>query len=143
MTSLVCPTSGLPVPAQAASEKVDCKTFFVADARTHRVDESLDIDDFVAQLEADKGVRDDLVAARQWLAEEFEGVNLSLRALRLRAGLSQQQLALALGLSQPNISAFESGAREPTVKTVRKLSRALNVSTDTVIAAITNEETNV
>ena len=44
-----------------------------------------------------------------------------IRHLRIRAGLSQAALAARAGTSQPVISAYEHGRRDPTVATLRKL----------------------
>ena len=50
-----------------------------------------------------------------------------LRALREAAGLNQQQLAAASGLTHENISRLETGARAPYAATVRALAQALGV----------------
>ncbi len=44
-----------------------------------------------------------------------------VRALRRRHGLTQAQLALRAGTTQTAISRLESGARSPTVETLRAL----------------------
>ena len=44
-----------------------------------------------------------------------------LRAARLRHGLSQATLAARAGTSQPVISAYEHGRRDPTTRTLRRL----------------------
>jgi transcriptional regulator with XRE-family HTH domain len=51
-----------------------------------------------------------------------------LRELRLRAGISQYELAKRSGVSGQAISRIEKGEREPGWSTVRKLARALGVS---------------
>ena len=45
----------------------------------------------------------------------------ALRAARLRAGLSQADLAALAGTSQATISAYESGRKQPSVGTFRRL----------------------
>jgi transcriptional regulator with XRE-family HTH domain len=40
---------------------------------------------------------------------------------RLKAGLTQQQLATRLGISQPVVAAYESGRRQPTVPTLMRM----------------------
>lgn len=47
-----------------------------------------------------------------------------LREARLRASLTQTELAQLAGVSQSVISAYESGAREPALTTLRKLVKA-------------------
>ena len=44
-----------------------------------------------------------------------------LRAARVRAGLTQAELARRAGTSQPVISAYEHGRRDPTVQTLARL----------------------
>ncbi|CAN5802504.1 hypothetical protein BH24ACT3_BH24ACT3_18670 [soil metagenome] len=44
-----------------------------------------------------------------------------LRAVRRRQGLTQQALARAAGTSQPVISAYEAGRRDPTHTTLARL----------------------
>ena len=44
-----------------------------------------------------------------------------LRALRRRHGLTQAELAQRAGTSQPVISAYERGQRDPTYRTLQKL----------------------
>jgi transcriptional regulator with XRE-family HTH domain len=40
---------------------------------------------------------------------------------RLKAGLTQQQLAARLGITQPVVAAYESGRRQPTVQTLMRM----------------------
>jgi uncharacterized protein len=47
-----------------------------------------------------------------------------LRAARRRQGLSQAELARRAGTSQPVISAYERGRRDPTYGTLRRLVEA-------------------
>jgi len=47
-----------------------------------------------------------------------------LRQIRRRHGLSQAELAMRAGTSQPVISAYEHGRRDPTLRTLRKLVEA-------------------
>lgn len=44
-----------------------------------------------------------------------------LRRARERAGLTQQELARRAGTSQATISAYENGAKEPSVRTLDRL----------------------
>jgi uncharacterized protein len=47
-----------------------------------------------------------------------------LRSVRRRHGLTQADLARRAGTSQPVVSAYERGHREPTVGTLQRLVRA-------------------
>ena len=44
-----------------------------------------------------------------------------LRVARRRLGLTQKELAERAGTSQPVISAYETGRRDPTTRTLRRL----------------------
>lgn len=50
-----------------------------------------------------------------------------LRESRLRAGLTQRQLAQRAGTSQPAVAAFEAGTRRPSPETATRLRAALRV----------------
>lgn len=56
-----------------------------------------------------------------------------IKVWREYRGLTQQQLADATRLSKPYISQIESGAREPTVATVKALATALAVDIDDLV----------
>lgn len=44
-----------------------------------------------------------------------------LRAVRTRSGLTQAEVALRAGTSQPVVSAYERGRRDPSVTTLQRL----------------------
>jgi len=48
-------------------------------------------------------------------------VGRELRAARRAAGLSQRQLAEAVGTSQATVSAYEAGRKQPSVTTLARL----------------------
>lgn len=51
-----------------------------------------------------------------------------IRELREKRGLSQKQLADALGIDQSAIARWETGANEPTAFNVRRLADILGVA---------------
>jgi len=59
------------------------------------------IDAFVAELSANAHVAGELSSARQWVAESLYPEERSLRTLRLRAGLTQAELAQRIGVNRP------------------------------------------
>lgn len=48
----------------------------------------------------------------------------AVKAIRDRAGMTQAELAMAAGTSQPTIAAYESGTKSPTLRTLEGLARA-------------------
>ena len=53
-----------------------------------------------------------------------------IKLLREQHGIEQKQLAHDLGVSQPTISCWENGSKQPSSKSVYKLADYFNVSTD-------------
>jgi len=49
----------------------------------------------------------------------------TMRTLRRDAGLTQQQLAKALGISRPTLTRIENADQNVTLKTLRQICRAL------------------
>jgi transcriptional regulator with XRE-family HTH domain len=54
-------------------------------------------------------------------------LSLQIRSLRLAEGLTQTDLAARVGIAQPNLAAFESGARRPSLYTLGLLAEGLGV----------------
>lgn len=48
-----------------------------------------------------------------------------IRAARIAAGMTQQQLADALGIAQQSVARWEAGEREPRVSTLRRIAAVL------------------
>jgi transcriptional regulator with XRE-family HTH domain len=61
----------------------------------------------------------------------------NLRAVRQGAGLSQEAVGFAAELHRTEVGLLERGARVPRIDTLLKLSTALGVSADTLLAGIT------
>lgn len=59
-----------------------------------------------------------------------------LRAARRMRGMEQAQLAAAAGLPAASISHFEKGNRKPSFDNLRRLARALDVSTDFLLGTV-------
>ncbi|HTB23143.1 MAG TPA: helix-turn-helix transcriptional regulator [bacterium] len=54
-------------------------------------------------------------------------LSLQIRSLRLAQGLTQADLAARTGIAQPNLAAFESGSRRPSLYTLGLLAKGLQV----------------
>jgi len=74
-------------------------------------------------------------AAGQGDPEVLEGIAQRLREERVKAGISQRELARRLGLSASLISQLESGQSRPSVGTLYSIVTELGVSLDSVIRA--------
>lgn len=59
------------------------------------------------------------------ISRRYTRLMASIRSMRLRAGLSQKQLAELARVSQPNLSAYESGKRTPQPETIGRIMAAL------------------
>lgn len=66
--------------------------------------------------------------------ERLTGFGRAVRTRRLELGWSQERLAHAAGLEQSYISGLESGARNPTLRIVFRVSDALMTPTSVLVA---------
>ena len=60
-------------------------------------------------------------------------LSLNLKNARQEIGLSQEDVAKELGISQPAYSYFESGLKCPSVPVLVQLSKILNKSMDELV----------
>ncbi len=51
-----------------------------------------------------------------------------VRKIRIKVGISQEQLGFETGLDRTYISGIERGTRNPTLKIISKIAKALKVS---------------
>ena len=63
------------------------------------------------------------------------GPELQLRLLRKTRRLSQVELAARAGITQAAVSEIERGGRLPTLRTLGRLSRALDVAPTALLAS--------
>jgi transcriptional regulator with XRE-family HTH domain len=63
-----------------------------------------------------------------------------IRLLRRRTGVSQRRLAQLAGTSQPTIAAYESGKKTPSLRTLRRLARAVGLEARTLFVPPTTRE---
>ncbi|MBR0367398.1 MAG: helix-turn-helix transcriptional regulator [Clostridia bacterium] len=58
----------------------------------------------------------------------------AVKSLRLRAGMQQKEVALAVGVSRPTVSEWEHQKKDPTGERLKKLAKLFNVSTGVILA---------
>ena len=56
-----------------------------------------------------------------------------VRELRMRAGMQQKELALALDVTRPTISEWEHQKKDPTAERLRNLAEAFDVNTGVIL----------
>ncbi|MDF2540855.1 MAG: HTH-type transcriptional regulator [Herbinix sp.] len=67
-----------------------------------------------------------------------------IKQLRLNKQLSQQQLSQLIDCTSSSVSAFEQGTRNPSIDTLKSLSRVLGASTDYLLGLNTkNRDPNL
>lgn len=59
-----------------------------------------------------------------------------IRELRIKAGLTQEQLGFEADLRRTFISTLELGQQQPTLMTIFKLSKALKISASEIIVLV-------
>jgi transcriptional regulator with XRE-family HTH domain len=62
-----------------------------------------------------------------------EAVGLAIRAARTRAGLTLQEVAEKVGLSESGLSRAETGRTQTNIVKLRKLSRVLGVAASAIV----------
>src|SRR4051795_8546383 len=95
-----------------------------------------DFRDYVAEVEADASPEQ--LRELEVTRTRFR-IGTRLLKQRLSAGLTQQQLAVASGVAQADISRIEHGQANPTADTLNALARPLGVTLDLVDVAAAQE----
>ncbi|KKT21926.1 MAG: Repressor, partial [Candidatus Nomurabacteria bacterium GW2011_GWF2_43_8] len=62
-----------------------------------------------------------------------EKMGLNLKRIRTKKAISQGDIARELGVSRGFVSTIENGKTNPTLSTIAKLAKALNVSTNELL----------
>jgi DNA-binding XRE family transcriptional regulator len=97
------------------------------------------IDEIVAEFERDPAMKEELRNARRWVADTvLAGKPVTMRTLRLRKGLSQAQLAEAIGTQQPHVARIEGGQADLRLDTCRRIASALGIDLNTLDQALLN-----
>lgn len=66
---------------------------------------------------------------------------MEIKKKRLEQNLSQKALAEKINTNQTNISRYENGQREPSIKTAQALAKALGCTIDELLAESEVKET--
>lgn len=61
---------------------------------------------------------------------------IELRKYRKKCGMSQIQLAKQLGVVPSTVNQYESGVRKPDIIMLKKISLALNITTDELLSSV-------
>ena len=102
--------------------------------------EDFDLDGIISDIR-DAGVTDvDDMDGDDFLtivrAHDESGRPSSLAVLRTDAGMTQKELAAAVGVGQGRLSEWESGAREMSATACLKVARALGVDPGMIVEAV-------
>jgi len=111
-------------------------TFDMAPSAPAHSTHGVSIGALVAEREKDPRKAAAYARARQKLAARLAGGEASLVQLRLAKGMSQSQLADAMGKKQPYVARLESGSNDVQVSTIEALAKALSVPAAEVFAAV-------
>lgn len=68
-----------------------------------------------------------------------EAFGLVVREIRLKAGLTQEQLGFEAGIRRTYVSILELGQQQPSLTTVFKLAQALDVTPAELIRQVENQ----
>lgn len=58
----------------------------------------------------------------------MNAIGAAIKEYRIRLGISQRELALQIGISQPHVGHYESGEASPGAPTLRRIALALGWS---------------
>lgn len=67
------------------------------------------------------------------MKNESAKLGLNLKRIRTRKAISQGDIARELGVSRGFVSTIENGKTNPTLSTIAKLAKALNISTNELL----------
>ena len=67
------------------------------------------------------------------MQNESAKLGLNLKRIRTKKAISQGDIAHELGVSRGFVSTIENGKTNPTLSTIAKLAKALNVSTNELL----------
>ena len=95
------------------------------------------LDDFLKSILSDPTIQEDAKSSRAWVADTFYE-RPSIKVFRLKAGLSQTELARLMNTSQAQIAKIEKGDQDIMYSTLKKLSVALGVTLNDLDEALSS-----
>lgn len=118
-----------------STEKVACQVYLFQpkDPEPRDIKKGRLFSDFAKNFSLGEDHEKTMSDARQWLGDELSRTceHETLAVLRLKKGLSQEQLAKIIGTKQPNVARFEKGQSNPYLETIRKWCDALQIDMNT------------
>jgi len=137
------PLGGLPPPVSSTNGGRVALSIVQADVDAPIPARYSRVEDVVARTEKGERKRKALEQARKRLAEKSYGNRApSIAALRLKRGMSQTDLAVAMNTSQPHIARIESGTEDLRMSTLEKLAMALEISAVEAFEIVRNKSRN-
>lgn len=122
------------------SVKADIIRLEVNASQTLSVKNSKDIDVVIEDFETDPEMAAAMADARKELSQSLYINNpQTFSAIRLAAGMSQDQLAAKAFTSQPYIAKIEAGRNDPGTDVIAKLAIALKLQEEVVFKAIRSQ----
>jgi DNA-binding XRE family transcriptional regulator len=97
-----------------------------------------DLDEVLSEL-IDDDARSRISRKRQELSSAFDKIGRGLRTLRMQRGLSQSELAIAVGTSQPRLSVWENDPETMSIDSARALARVLQTDYNTFFKVVFGE----
>lgn len=124
------------IPDTASAEG---NVFFLAleESRPESPAGVMDLDDLITEFEQDPAAKTAIRNGRKWVAGEFyRDGPAGIRALRLERGLSQVQLARAMGTSQSHVARIERGTEDLRTSTIVRLAPLLGLQPEDLFRLI-------
>ena len=101
---------------------------------------TVSLDSLLSEFEADHEMSEHLADARKTLSETlYSDEPHTFSALRLKAGLSQLQLAQKVGTSQSYVARIEAGQTDPGTDQIARIAEALAADEVTIYQAIRHQ----
>lgn len=113
--------------AQPGTPKAKVFTFEIKGSSSALAVKHTAFDALLAELDGDPKSAQEMSEARSWVGDSFYGSERTIKAARLKKGLSQKQLADVLKTSQPHVATIEKGCVDLMMSTAVKLCEVLDI----------------